>query len=693
MAFPADTTPIPATPDGADTLGGSTPTHTEHHDALADGLSAVFVELGANPSGSEADVAARLTAIEAENTAQGVDLTAAEGDIAALQSDVAALSPATNLFDAVAYGAEVDGTTDDTAAWQAAIDACAAAGGGIVTSSRAGVSIIAGAFQDTGGANAQLVLPDVHALDDEQMGIEIRGPWAQSACNSVVGATPVPDTGLVLKSTLTTGTGAVVGAYGSGTSYQHFTFISLTMVNLTIRTIPNPTITALDLRKVNQFEWDNLIVDTGAYSSGALAEPTTTTSYGVRFPAINNGALVVGGKLSVFGFYNLVEFSEHFHAEELAVGGGINAMIATAANHASRIERVLVGYVKYGLKFTGAHALDIDQWACEHATSGWYQRVYDIEDPSNYGSGFIRWWAVEQGTGPHNSFTKNGGSGVTTSRVGDALGSGGSTVYTHRDRVTASAGNTTLTLGATPVANTPHVWVNGTIKWPSTDYTISGAVITFVSAMSGSEVVTVSYQSLSSSYVAASFSTVVNIVDNFNRADSSSALGSTSTGSKAWTQHSGTWGIASNKAYLSNGVAAQTCLATVDADSPNVTISATVTTTGGAATCGIVCRADSAGTSNYVVEISVGGAYTPKIYKGTAGSYSAIATGASTTVASGSVISVELVGNTITVKDDGVTIVSVTDSTYSSQDRHGMYIPAPSGSSSTARFDDFTITG
>lgn len=645
--------------DLGDEVGGLT--HSEQHATLNDEMEAVQTEVGTSPSGIYATVKDRLNALDR------------------------------NVFDAVAYGAAVDGSTDDTAAWQAALDACAAAGGGIVTSSKAGVSIIGGALQDTSNANAQLLLPDVHALDDAQMGVEIRGPWAQSACNSVVGATPVPESGLVLESTLASGTGAVLGAYGSGTSYLNFTFLNLRMENVTVRTVGNPTITGLDLRRVNSVTLQNVIVDTGAYSSGALTEPTSSGSFGIRLPKLNNGAHIRLSQVDVFGFYTGIEFSEHASFDEVAVGGCNTGFLALAANHASKFQRILVGYCKYGLRFTGAHALDIDQWACEHATSGWYQTTYDVDDASNYGKGFIRWWAVQQGVGPHNSFTKNGGSSVSTSRLGDAIGSGGSTIYSHRDSLTAASGNTILTLGATPVAGSPLVWVNGSIKWPTTDYTISGNVITFNSGLTGGHVVLVKYESTTSTYTAATLTTPgVNIVDNFNRADSTSSLGSTSTGSKAWTQHAGTWGIASNKAYVSNGHAGVTCLATVDSDVADGTISAVVSSTTGTATGGLIFRADGSG-NQFVVEIYVDSAYTPKIYKGVAGSYSVIATGSSTTVASGSVLSVTLSGGSIVVKDDGVTIVSVTDSSYNSNDRHGLYLTASAGSSSTLRFDDFSI--
>lgn len=652
-------------PTGSDSLNTAGVVHSAQHANANDAIEAIEGELGTNPSGAYATVKARLDAVQSR------------------------------VFDAVLYGAVVDGSTNDTAAWQAAIDACATAGGGIVTSSKPGVSIISGALQDTSGANSQLTLPQVDYVDSEPISIALVGPVPAPSILSVIGTTVAPDNHLVLKSTLASGSGAVIGAIGPSGTFGNFTSIHVHLENLTVRTVANPTVTALDLRRVASVSVGlGVVVDTGSYDVDALTQPSSSGSYGVRLPGNNNGAQVDVTRLDVVGFYTGVQHSEHLNADHIVTWGCRVGLETTAGNHASRIQRLMAVHCTTPWKATGgAAAIDVGQFDIEHASSsqGWRQTTNDIDDASNYLSTFVRWWSVLAGTGPHNSFTINGGTGVTASRVGAAIGASGSTIYWRRDRLVAAAGDNILTLGATPVASSPMVWVNNVIKWPTTDYTITGSTITFGTALSASDVVLSAYETTNASPSAAALSSnAVNIVDNFTRADSTSALGSTSTGSKTWTQKTGTWGIATNKAYCSNGNASQLNFAYVDAAVADGTLSAVLTTTSGPAYAGMIFR-ENGSDSCYFVEVQVGASYAPTIYKRVAGSQSTLTSGSAITFASGDTLSVVLAGSSITVKRNGTTIVSTTDSTFNANTKHGMYIVAPASTTSTIRIDDFSI--
>lgn len=68
MAFPDALSAVPDAPAGGSTLGGSTPTHTEHHQALADALNETQAALGTGVDGGST-VAARLSSLEADGPA------------------------------------------------------------------------------------------------------------------------------------------------------------------------------------------------------------------------------------------------------------------------------------------------------------------------------------------------------------------------------------------------------------------------------------------------------------------------------------------------------------------------------------------------------------------------------------------------------------------------------------------------
>lgn len=178
------------------------------------------------------------------------------------------------------------------------------------------------------------------------------------------------------------------------------------------------------------------------------------------------------------------------------------------------------------------------------------------------------------------------------------------------------------------------------------------------------------------------------VLDSFTRANSTNALGSTEVGALAWSQDAGTWGISSNQMYASNGNAATNCRATVDCGSADGIVSLTLAA--GGHPSGLVFRSASSG-NEYLLVMQVGVSAAVTLYKGVAGTYSVLVTGPTYTPAAGSVITVELHGDSIIIKDDGVVIIATTDSTYSSATRHGAYIGIGTGVTSAVRLDNFSF--
>ena len=589
-------------------------------------------------------------------------------------------------------GAVVNGSTDDTAAWQAALDAVAAAGGGVIYSSKAGVSVIAGALVDTSGANCQLKLPSVDYVDTENITVVIEGPMAPPNVFSVIGTTPLPDGHLVLKSTLTSGSGgAMIGARGPVGTFGNFTNVTLRIENVGFRMPVNPTHTALDLRYVACADLDNVVVDAGNYYCEGISQPSTTTSFAIRLPGNNNGAHTRLGQVDVIGFYNGYEFAEHTSGQYVAAWACRRAFTFLATNHASKFQRLAAYHCQRGIIGSGTHYVDVDQYDIEHAPSGTWVTTYDVDDASSYLHGTAWWHVVLGGTGIDGTFTKNGGTAFNTSRVGSVAsgGGGGTAFYVARDRLVATAGQNTLTLGAVPIANSPLIWVNGTIKWPSTDYVISSSVVTFTTPLSASDVVLVYYDTTNALPGTSNLSTTGGVADTFTRADSSSSLGVTSTGAVAWSALRGTWGISTNRAYVSSGHSSTLQFAVVESGLADGTIQFTVASNTFPNQSGSYFRATDAN-NGYILESGV--ASTAKLYKYVAGVATQIAASAGTvTFNTGDVIQVVLAGTSITVKRNGTTIITVTDSTYTTQTKHGLYTIVPSGGTTPLRLDDFSV--
>jgi hypothetical protein len=192
---------------------------------------------------------------------------------------------------------------------------------------------------------------------------------------------------------------------------------------------------------------------------------------------------------------------------------------------------------------------------------------------------------------------------------------------------------------------------------------------------------------LASSRAAPAIPTATAIEDQYNRANSTSALGATPVGGKTWIQRSGTWGINANQLYVSNGVAGNVNLTLIDSEISDGVVRVVLAVAG---MCGLLIR-DDGSNNNLIVEVQTGASYAPKIYRGTAGSYVQIAAGAAVNLAVGTILTVKLVGNDIFVYGNGALIVSVTDSTRSTNTRQGAYIVGGAGASPATRLDSFSV--
>lgn len=169
------------------------------------------------------------------------------------------------------------------------------------------------------------------------------------------------------------------------------------------------------------------------------------------------------------------------------------------------------------------------------------------------------------------------------------------------------------------------------------------------------------------------------IVDTFNRADSASSLGTTSDGTATWTVlQGGPFGISSNQAYMPGSIASS--VAYVDPGDADTTVAVKVAAlTISTAAAGPAFRVSSA--NNYWAVYCLN--TTATLYKVVGGAFGSQGT---FTVAAGDTISVVLSGSSIVAKRNGATQLTVTDSTFSTATKHGLYMEG-----SSTRLDDFSV--
>lgn len=173
--------------------------------------------------------------------------------------------------------------------------------------------------------------------------------------------------------------------------------------------------------------------------------------------------------------------------------------------------------------------------------------------------------------------------------------------------------------------------------------------------------------------------------DSFNRADSTTSLGDTDGAGtiQTWNQRSGTWGINSNRAYIS---AAATSIATIggSANVDEVSMEVPVWASGDAA---LVFRFTD--TNNYIRwGGTVGGNATLVIVSGgvATATYEADRQGGSFTLAAGDKLSARYIGSVIEVFHNDILALCISDATNQTGTQVGMYL-----TTTAPRIDNFYV--
>lgn len=315
--------------------------------------------------------------------------------------------------------------TDDTAAWQAAVSAAGNSPTGATITAPAGISVIAGPINTTGGASAQIVVPYISLTGT---------PAARTI--EIVGASPAPAppnwptlphaSGTILFSFAITAVGST-SMIGSNTGA--FTAVRLNVRNLSVRTIPNSLMNGIDGSHMSSFSMRDTYFDRFQSIDQITSAPTENGSTtGIAFLCSGRGSQCVWSIRDVFvvGYRYGHMAGECGYIDNLFVFSCTDAAGFPAVDYPTIYGLLIVSWCPNGLVFFGAHAAEIFSYQTEHWQSGvgngsaWMACTADVYDPSDYWTGKIaNFYEVDAGIGNKNTLITNGAiDGLITSGSG-----------------------------------------------------------------------------------------------------------------------------------------------------------------------------------------------------------------------------------------------------------------------------------
>lgn len=394
-----------ATGDGiADTTGAmtsSSATLTTTNSIFAAGdVGKVIVVVGAGTSSRDL-----VTTIASYTSATQVSLTA---------------SASTTVSNArVIFG------TDQTAAIQAAINACNTGGGGIVRIPK-GIYIIAGALQTSVGGinmNSQLYIPYAGVLNPNKTHIKIQGevPPNFTQYGAFLNADYNSYSGSLLVSTQTTGaTGAAV--IGTGLSSSVYNYNYLTVENLSIKVLDNPAGAGPVIGGISMKNGATLITNSvavNALGKGTSSVVPSNDVAGIETPDISSETMNhIENTLSA-GFKSGYKVGEHALLDQAQAFVCYYGFNVKASGHTLGSARTLSQWCTNDLYFSGTATIDFKRFDVEYMTTAfsggkWYDNLFTINDSANRGSGVLTYDLSQVGSAINNAhFTIKGATGLS----------------------------------------------------------------------------------------------------------------------------------------------------------------------------------------------------------------------------------------------------------------------------------------
>jgi hypothetical protein len=349
-------------------------------------------------------ISASSTALTVANSAsyytgQGIYIAGAGASGGAYIGAVGAVNSSTSITVSPAASTQVSGAVvqhDDTNAFQSAINAVAGNGGGKIVVPD-GFYQINGPLQDTGtgGANAIINMPKLPALSaysgtgtaGPMVGVSIQGVTLPYTLPNTFVTQTLPNMGGTIIYTAQTA-GNLIGGVNL-TQAGDFTGIALDLENLIFRTQPNPQITMVNAKFIDQLKVVQCVFDTS--DTGLVTQPTNSNGVALITPEVTDNVNNRIQDTVIWGYYTGLSVGEMIELNDIWIHACAQPMVLQQYGYGVHGAKIAIQASPQGIiAGAGARNIIFDQVNFEHATTpSWVTNVYDINDPSNYLSGRV----------------------------------------------------------------------------------------------------------------------------------------------------------------------------------------------------------------------------------------------------------------------------------------------------------------
>lgn len=262
------------------------------------------------------------------------------------------------------------------------------------------------------------------------------------------------DNNTVIKSSAASG--AVISAANSG---SNFSFVTVIIKNLAVRTYDNPQVDGIDVQWAVGAELENLQIDNGKYSIQSSAP--WNGKAGIITPNIGNAANTIIKNVSINGYYRGIVVNEHTEGSGIKITACNKALDFQAGNQTSHFSRIGTYNNVYNIYVSGIHYFTISNMNIEHTNSvgAWYVTLADIKDSANLGNGSINWRSTLAGAavGAFDPITKSGGTTIYTYQIGVGIATLTANTFTGDQTISNSGGNSLLNINKSSGGNTAGV--------------------------------------------------------------------------------------------------------------------------------------------------------------------------------------------------------------------------------------------